>query len=113
MAKLIAWKQAGTHPKWKEIFIEGETLKDYLGAMGFPKVAGWVAAERNQAHKRQILIPEKLRHVVLKAVHDALTSGHMGVWRTLASLRNRFFWPRIRKDVISWCEFKVWGMSGL
>ena len=30
-------------------------------------------------HRQQILIPDKLKDVVLKAIHSALTGGHMGV----------------------------------
>lgn len=44
-----------------------------------------------------LVVPESLRPVVLHAMHDDVTSGHLGFARTLYRLRQRFYWPRLRK----------------
>ena len=76
-----------------------------MGAKGSLKLLDGLLLKKIQptvkTYRRQIVIPKKLRHVMLKAMHDVLTSGHMGVWKTLASFRNRFFCSRMREDVIS------------
>ena len=44
-------------------------------------------------------VPETERNAILKEVHDeAHESAHAGWERTLASLRERFYWPSMRKD---------------
>ncbi|KAG8239536.1 hypothetical protein J437_LFUL018374 [Ladona fulva] len=35
---------------------------------------------------------------ILRAFHDAPWAGHMGVKRTLASIRSKFWWSTIRKN---------------
>lgn len=39
----------------------------------------------------QLCVPDELRTVVLKACHDDITSGHLGVTRTLDKVSRRFF----------------------
>ena len=36
---------------------------------------------------------------VLKHLHDSPTAGHLGVGRTLASVKLRFYWPMYQSDV--------------
>lgn len=58
-----------------------------------------------QARKRQdgdliilqLVLPEKLRPMVLECLHDRM--GHMGIERTLDLVRSRFYWPRMAVDV--------------
>ena len=46
---------------------------------------------------RQLLVPEKLRALVLDAAHDKW--GHQGMGRTYSLLRKRFFWPGLQQHV--------------
>ena len=44
---------------------------------------------------------------VLTSLHDSPTSGHLGITKTLAKVRERFYWPGQRQDVEEWlmkCE---------
>ena len=56
-------------------------------------------------------IPNTLRNTVLYFCHDVPAAGHMGVEKTLARVRQRYWWPRIsvdvRKYVLSclYCQF--------
>ncbi|KAK7915695.1 hypothetical protein WMY93_011456 [Mugilogobius chulae] len=45
----------------------------------------------------QLVLPEELRPLVLKNLHDDM--GHMGIERTLDLVRSRFYWPRMAMDV--------------
>lgn len=49
--------------------------------------------------KSQLVIPTALRHEVLLQVHDIPFSGHLGVNKTYAKLRDRYFWPKMYMDV--------------
>lgn len=44
-----------------------------------------------------LVVPERLRPYVLRAMHDDLTSGHLGFARTLHRAQERFYWPNMRR----------------
>ena len=48
----------------------------------------------------QLLLPRKLIPEVLQSCHDDM--GHQGRQRTLSLVRERFFWPRMYTEVISY-----------
>ncbi|KAJ8007789.1 hypothetical protein DPEC_G00097840 [Dallia pectoralis] len=45
----------------------------------------------------QLVLPEALRSLVLKSLHDDM--GHMGAERTLDLIRKRFYWPKMSAEV--------------
>lgn len=45
----------------------------------------------------QFVLPEALRSLVLKSLHDDM--GHMGTERTLDLIRKRFYWPKMSAEV--------------
>ena len=50
----------------------------------------------------QLILPEKLRAAVKTALHDE--AGHLGSERTLQTIRERFYWPRMFQEIKAWCE---------
>ena len=52
--------------------------------------------------KEVIIAPGELRSFVLKNCHDTPTSGHMGVGKTLARLKNYVTWYKMMRDVIQY-----------
>lgn len=53
----------------------------------------------------QLVLPEVLRPIVLKTLHDDM--GHLGIERTLELTRSRFYWPRMAAQVekkVKTCE---------
>lgn len=51
----------------------------------------------SEENVNQLILPTKYRDTVLKALHD--DSGHLGIERITDLLRQRFFWPKMSKDV--------------
>ena len=54
-----------------------------------------------------LVVPRCLVNDVLTSLHDSPTSGHLGITKTLAKVRERFYWPGQRQDVEEWlmkCE---------
>ena len=51
---------------------------------------------------KQLVLPERYKRTALEGLHRNV--GHPGRDRTLALLRERFFWPGMNADVISWIE---------
>ena len=52
----------------------------------------------------QLLLPKKLREEVLHQLHNTVTSGHLGVSKTLGRVRERFYWVGCQRDVQDWCR---------
>ena len=50
----------------------------------------------------QLLLPQCLQTEVLKSLHD--DHGHQGVERTLSLVRQRCFWPFMRRDIEKYCR---------
>ncbi|KAL2098414.1 hypothetical protein ACEWY4_007621 [Coilia grayii] len=50
----------------------------------------------------QLLLPQTLRDEVLSALHN--DHGHQGGERTTHLVRERCYWPNLRKDVEQWCQ---------
>ncbi len=57
-----------------------------------------VSKDPLSTHKRfQLVLPASLRAKALTGVHDL--AGHQGRSRTLQLARQRFFWPRMERDI--------------
>ncbi|KAJ8984477.1 hypothetical protein NQ317_006137 [Molorchus minor] len=54
--------------------------------------------------RRQIVVPKTRVPGVLREIHGGASGGHLGVTRTLAKLRERFYWVNATKDVKEWCR---------
>ncbi|KAJ8962270.1 hypothetical protein NQ318_018249 [Aromia moschata] len=52
----------------------------------------------------QLVLPKARIHQVLEELHNSPTGGHFGVTRTLARVRDRFYWVNCRRDVEEWCK---------
>ena len=52
--------------------------------------------------RRQICVPSSMRRAILYSAHGLPISGHEGTRRTLARLRNHFWWKKMEKDVKHW-----------
>uniref|UniRef100_A0AAY4AVH5 Gypsy retrotransposon integrase-like protein 1 n=1 Tax=Denticeps clupeoides TaxID=299321 RepID=A0AAY4AVH5_9TELE len=52
---------------------------------------------RGGVEKVQLVLPRRFRGTVLKALHDE--AGHLGTDRVVDQLRDRFYWPKMSKDV--------------
>ena len=52
----------------------------------------------------QTVIPDALRTEVLADLHEGTAGGHLGADKTLARLRERFYWPGHFNDVREWCQ---------
>ena len=51
------------------------------------------------AERLVLVVPARRRDAVLISCHDVPLAGHLGFSRTLDLARNRFFWPKMRRDI--------------
>ena len=52
----------------------------------------------------QIILPKKLRRVVLQTAHSIPLGGHLGRRKTAARIIRRFYWPTLFRDVADFCR---------
>ena len=53
----------------------------------------------NEGLFHRLVIPKALRKEVLFALHDDVTSGHLGFKKTWDKVKKRFFWPKMLSSV--------------
>ncbi|CAI5668147.1 unnamed protein product [Oreochromis niloticus] len=52
---------------------------------------------RETRHKKQLVLPSVYHPLVLNELHKQM--GHLGSERTLNLIRDRFFWPKMQRDI--------------
>ena len=63
----------------------------------------WFDTKGNEI-SQQLIAPLAIRNVILTTAHDNLLSGHFGDKRTLARVRENFYWFGLPVDVRQWCK---------
>ncbi|XP_060062936.1 uncharacterized protein LOC132543450 [Ylistrum balloti] len=53
---------------------------------------------------RQLILPEKYRHTVMRLAHESIMSGHLAAKRTTSRVLSEFFWPGIQGDLTRFCR---------
>ena len=106
ISQVITWKKHGRKPVWAEISAESSMLKAYWSQWESLVFHHSLLCRElcltGKKTRRQVLVPASLYDHVLENCHNAVTAGHMGIRRTLASVRTRFYWPRLRKSIETW-----------
>ncbi|KAF0709846.1 Transposon Ty3-I Gag-Pol polyprotein, partial [Aphis craccivora] len=51
-----------------------------------------------------MVIPKSLINTILKSYHESVFSGHFGVTKTLAKLKQKYYWPTIIQDTIQFIK---------
>ena len=90
LAKLREWKANGLRnaPKVKMLrFYNRLFLRD-----------GILGARQHHPHY-VVVVPQSLTRNIVRAMHDNPFARHMGIARTEDRIRQRFFWPGIRRSV--------------
>ena len=51
----------------------------------------------------QLVVPDSLKAKILYGVHEGIGGGHLVVEKSVAKLKERFYWPGHYNDVQRWC----------
>ena len=96
-------------PKWSEVSDKSTAVKSYWAQWDSLKsesgvlVRVWQSADGRQ-QRLQTVLPKKRVPEVLREYHDRSSGGHLGVNKTLAKVREKFYWIKCRGDVEDWCR---------
>ncbi|XP_065927594.1 uncharacterized protein [Magallana gigas] len=98
------WVENGRRPAFSDVTQYGYVVKslwnqfERLSIQNGFLVRRWILLPSNR-DTFQVLIPDSERRNVPKMCHDNKTSGHLGVTKTLARIRQRYYWPGLQQDV--------------
>ena len=48
------------------------------------------------------MVPQSLREEIIQEFHSGALEGHLGVDKTVAKIKDRFYWPGMYEDVHQW-----------
>jgi uncharacterized C2H2 Zn-finger protein len=109
LATLInALGRDGTKPGWTAIAPFGEEMKtlwaqwDSLRLVDGVLCRVWENPGGTQ-ETLQTLVPKALRKQIFDFLHGSKTGGHFGISNTLGKIKEKFYWPKLRNDVQTWC----------
>ncbi|KAL4154128.1 hypothetical protein QTP88_001961 [Uroleucon formosanum] len=54
--------------------------------------------------KNLIVVPKTLINVILKSYHESVLSAHFGIIKTLAKLKQKYYWPTIIRDTTNFIK---------
>jgi len=102
-------KQYVKRPEWQKISDKSFGLKTLWNDWDDLKIYdGLLYRDREKCYnlrkKLQLVVPRKLRNVAFKEVHGTPFGGHTGFRKTLAKIRERFYWPRMSTDCKIWIQ---------
>ena len=103
------WKKSHTEPKWenisaksratKEIWSQWDQLEERDGVL-YRRFVDTVTGK----DRLQLIVPKSEREQMLKQHHNVRTGGHLGINKTLARMRQKNYWPGMRRDVQNWIK---------
>lgn len=98
------WVENGKRPAFSDVTQYGYVVKSLWNQFerlsirsGF-LVRRWILLPSNR-ETFQVIIPDSERRNVLKMCHDNRTLVHLGLTKTLARIRQRYYWPGLQQDV--------------
>ena len=111
------WVLVNHRPEFSKISSEDRVLKSLWSQFNSLELMEGILYRRweisGRAKKMQAILPMSERRIALKMNHDKKSSGHLGVRKTIARIRQRYYWPglqdmwgRILLAVISAVEVK-------
>ena len=54
---------------------------------------------------KSLCVPKcSIQMFLVKKAHEGGFMGHFGITKTLSLLGDKFFWPKMKKDVVNYCE---------
>ena len=106
---IIQWLECNKRPDWEEMSSMNPELKALWAQLKlFVMVDGvlcrkWeITTTDHVAYK--IVVPKSMRNDILFQLHNSLTSGHLGMSKTIEKVRARFYWANMKSDIQDWCN---------
>ena len=97
IGKVIAHKQGGKQPTVQDRQRAPPDLRSLLREWKKLDVGEDGILRRRSGSNVQLVLPQKFHRTVFRELHEEM--GHLGGERVLHLTRERFFWPRMKRDI--------------
>lgn len=107
---LIAWKEKDERPKYEVVKNMSSDVQALWHMWGEIELKDGILyrvkykVKKGETKRYQMIAPPTLRSLILRLLHNVRTAGHLGIKKTLARVKGRFYWPGCKKDVTRWCR---------
>ncbi|CAG2204810.1 unnamed protein product [Mytilus edulis] len=102
------WVQDGQRPNLKNLGEYNYVIKSLWSQFDDLKIQDGVLCKvHRDNNKSRVIVPLTERRRILQQCHDNKTSGHLGIKKTLSRIKDRFYWPGVRQDIVAYiagCE---------
>ena len=109
LAEVILWVNNGKRPDFRDIALAGSHIKNLWAQFNCLELSMGKLIRKgklpNGEEVNQLVVPPALRRRIFDYLHSSRLGGHMGINKTIAKLRMRFYWSGYRDDVIRWCQW--------
>lgn len=107
LSTILQWKKNPHKPVWQDVAPSNDTLKYYWQRWDSLVVENDILyykweSEDGRDFTLKLVVPKELQTLVLEQVHNSVTSGHLGIKKTMSKVQFRFFWYQLRNDVKKW-----------
>ena len=94
------WLDLKEKPKFREIKSQSTFLRSLWSQLSSLEIQNGLICRKVAGNETfQIIVPLSERRHILKECHDKRIAGHLGISKTIARIRSRFYWPGLNKDV--------------
>ena len=107
VAKVIGWMQNGEKPQWRDVRMEGTAIRMFWFNFEQQELINHILYRKVVTRGRtshRLVAPQAIHEQIFNFLHAKRMGGHLGIIRTSASTRTRFWWAGMQKDVILWCR---------
>ncbi|VDI04194.1 Hypothetical predicted protein [Mytilus galloprovincialis] len=110
LGKLYQMKtESKDKPKWGDIAIQNPIIKRYWSQWDRIVFENGVLNRQwldtiTNVTVNQLLVPSCWTKDILQLLHDNPTSGHLGIHKTVARVRRRFYWVDFKTDILKWIQ---------
>ena len=100
---LLDWLKEQKEPDQGTLFASSRQVKFFWINKGlFQLIDGVLFKQKKEILELELVVPKSLQLKAIELHHDIPSSGHQGIARTKAKLREKFFWYYLSGDVESY-----------
>ncbi|KAI8492584.1 hypothetical protein Bbelb_296250, partial [Branchiostoma belcheri] len=102
--KVIELKEEGRNPTTRERQDNSFGTREYMREWKRLQIDDEGILRRRAGPVLQIVLPKDYRNIVYQELHDKM--GHLGADRVVSLARQRFYWPKMQRDIVEYCTSK-------
>lgn len=109
LRKVTEWVKTSQRPSFKDISLCGSQVKNLWAQFNCLCISNGKLVRLcklpSGEEVMQLVVPPAMRRTIFEFLHTSRLGGHMGINKTIAKFRKRFYWSGYREDIIRWCQW--------